>query len=337
MRGDGKGNGQMVRDSIRCALIRRRRARRARRRTDGDSIETRRDHAKMGAEDKKLRDEKAFIEALMGRRPFKNYDAYYCLANARRAGVITMVKKCLAKPIRVARTLALDGRDVTPDEIDTNEGRVLMLEYEKMIVLNTYVPHNGSNAERYEKRALWDFRVQRFLENYRGKKDVVWMGDLNVAHQDHDVGPSPRLFEGVGGFTLPERRRFTDILAATDMVDTYRAFNGDRLTYTWRSTRGQGLDGWQGMRLDYFVVPRKLVARIKSCETSTDRFDDTTAQSMPMSCFMDSDHCMIHLSLHKREDDDDEGENEDEDEEENARRAKQQKLDRDADVILISD
>ena len=327
----------MVRDSIRCALIRRRRARRARRRTDGDSIETRRDHAKMGAEDKKLRDEKAFIEALMGRRPFKNYDAYYCLANARRAGVITMVKKCLAKPIRVARTLALDGRDVTPDEIDTNEGRVLMLEYEKMIVLNTYVPHNGSNAERYEKRALWDFRVQRFLENYRGKKDVVWMGDLNVAHQDHDVGPSPRLFEGVGGFTLPERRRFTDILAATDMVDTYRAFNGDRLTYTWRSTRGQGLDGWQGMRLDYFVVPRKLVARIKSCETSTDRFDDTTAQSMPMSCFMDSDHCMIHLSLHKREDDDDEGENEDEDEEENARRAKQQKLDRDADVILISD
>ena len=291
----------------------------------------------MGAEDKKLRDEKAFIEALMGRRPFKNYDAYYCLANARRAGVITMVKKCLAKPIRVARTLALDGRDVTPDEIDTNEGRVLMLEYEKMIVLNTYVPHNGSNAERYEKRALWDFRVQRFLENYRGKKDVVWMGDLNVAHQDHDVGPSPRLFEGVGGFTLPERRRFTDILAATDMVDTYRAFNGDRLTYTWRSTRGQGLDGWQGMRLDYFVVPRKLVARIKSCETSTDRFDDTTAQSMPMSCFMGSDHCMIHLSLHKREDDDDEGEDEDEDEEENARRAKQQKLDRDADVILISD
>lgn len=32
-----------------------------------------------------------------------------------------------------------------------------MFEYEKMIVLNTYVSYNGSNVERYEKRALWDF------------------------------------------------------------------------------------------------------------------------------------------------------------------------------------
>jgi hypothetical protein len=88
------------------------------------------------------------------------------------------------------------------------------------------------------------------------------------------------------------------------------------------------------MRLDCFVVPRKLASRIKSCETSTDRFDDRTSQSMPMSCFMGSDHCMIHLSLHKRKEDDDD---EAKDEEEEARRAKQPKLDRDVDVIHISD
>ena len=43
-----------------------------------------------------------------------------------------------------------DAADETPDDIDTNEGRVLALEYENMVVVNTYVPHNGSTLERHE-------------------------------------------------------------------------------------------------------------------------------------------------------------------------------------------
>lgn len=257
-----------------------------------------RDHTKMSDEGKVYAEDKAVMEKMLGGYPFREYDAHFCLAGAKRYGTCVLVKKALKKPIRVARTLALDGTDASPDDIDTNEGRVLLLEYEKVIVLNTYVPHNGGNPERWEKRAMWDFRVKRFLTHYKGKKDVIWLGDLNCAHRDLDVAPSPEQFIGVGGFTVPERQRFTDILSTSDMVDAYRALHGDRQTFTWR---GIGMGSGLAMRLDYFIVPRTFVHRLKSCETSTDRFDDAVARERPISCFFGSDHCALYLTLHKRD------------------------------------
>ena len=125
------------------------------------------------------------------------------------------------------------------------------------------------------------------------------MGDLNVAHRDLDVGPHPAMFEGVGGFTLPERRRFTDALAATSMVDAYRAFHGDKSTFTWRGGAG---GGWRGMRLDYFILSASLASRIENVFTSTDKYSDEIAQTMPVSCFFGSDHCALWLRLRSRED-----------------------------------
>lgn len=272
---------------------------------------SRRRHAEPSA-DGKYGDDKTFIEDMMRRAPFKNYDVHWCLATAKRHGVGVLVKKGLKTPIRVSRTLDIDDAvDETPDDIDTNEGRVLVLEYENMVVVNTYVPHNGGTLERHEKRALWDHRVRRFLSHHVKRKDVVWTGDLNVAHRDLDVGPHPAMFEGVGGFTLPERRRFTDALAATSMVDAYRAFHGDKSTFTWRGGNGSG---WRGMRLDYFIISASLASRIENVFTSTDKYSDEIAQTMPVSCFFGSDHCALFLELRRRaehpsrdDDEDDDG------------------------------
>ena len=56
----------------------------------------------------KIREDKAFIEDMMRRAPFKNYDAHWCLAAAKRHGVGVLVKKGLKTPIRVSRTLTSD-------------------------------------------------------------------------------------------------------------------------------------------------------------------------------------------------------------------------------------
>jgi hypothetical protein len=53
------------------------------------------------------------------------------------------------------------------------------------------------------------------------------------------------------------------------------------------------------MRLDYFVVPQTFMHRVKSVRVATDRFDEQTARSMPMSCFFGSDHCSLFLDLHE--------------------------------------
>ena len=47
---------------------------------------------------------------------------------------------------------------------------MLALEYENMVVVNTYVPHNGSTLERHEKRALWDHRRLGFSPSRRTKR-----------------------------------------------------------------------------------------------------------------------------------------------------------------------
>lgn len=256
----------------------------------------------MSDEGKQYAEDKAFVEAMLRRGPLSNYEAHWCLAPSKKSGVAVLVKKGLKKPIRVSRTLAIDGSTETPDDIDTNEGRVLALEYERFIFLNTYVPHNGSNEERWAKRRKWDAKLEKYLKHHEDKKPVVWCGDLNVAHRDIDVGPDPNAFLMVGGFTIPERTRFARILEHTGMTDVYRAVHGDRQTFTWRSVSGGsygGYDRWAGMRLDYFVVPRTFMHRVKSVRVATDRFDEQTARSMPISCFFGSDHCSLFLDLHE--------------------------------------
>ena len=177
---------------------------------------------------------------------------------AAAAGVGVLVKKGLKTPIGVEGAGRRRPVDETPDDIDTNEGRVLALEYENMVVVNTYVPHNGSTLERHEN-ALWVMARVGSLASRR-TKGVVWMGDLNVAHRDLNVGP-PGMFEGVGGFTLPERRRFTDALAATSMVDAYRAFPATNPPSPGAAREG----GWRGMRLDYFASPPPWRRESKTC------------------------------------------------------------------------
>ena len=108
----------------------------------------------------------------MRRVPFKNYDVHWCLAAAKRHGVGVLVKKGLKTPIRVSRTLDVDDAvDETPDDIDTNEGRVLALEYENMVVVNTYVSSQREYARASRKtRAVGSSRAPVSLASRRTKR-----------------------------------------------------------------------------------------------------------------------------------------------------------------------
>ena len=47
------------------------------------------------------------------------------------------------------------------------------------------------------------------------------------------------------------------------------------------------------MRLDYFILSASLASRIENVFTSTDKYSDEIAQTMPVSCFFGSDHCAV--------------------------------------------
>ena len=247
--------------------------------------------------------DKAFMENLLSRAPFNEYVAYWCLCTSKHHGVGVLVKRGIKPPMSVSRTLTIGC--ATSDDIDTTEGRVLILEYEDFVFMNTYSPNNGGTPDRWERRRLWDARMEAFVKHHNtpGKKPLIWCGDLNVAHREVDVGPDPGMFLHTPGFTIPERQRFGQILHKGGLVDVYRAVHGDRQAFTWRSQSGSGgpiraAYDWAGMRLDYFIVSESLVSRVKSVRLSTDSMGEDFARLRPVTCFFGSDHCVLFLKLH---------------------------------------
>jgi exodeoxyribonuclease III len=257
----------------------------------------------MGDREAQYAADKAFMENLLSRAPFNEYDAYWCLCSSKHHGVGVLVKRGIKPPISISRTLTIG--QTTSDDIDTTEGRVLILEYERFVFMNSYVPNNGAKPDRWERRRLWDARMEAFVKHHNapGRKPLIWCGDLNVAHRDVDVGPRPEMFVHTAGFTVPERQRFGQILLKGGLVDVYRALHGDRQAFTWRSQLGSGgpiraAYDWAGMRLDYFIASASLMPRVKSVRLSTDSMVEEFARLRPVTCFFGSDHCALFLTLH---------------------------------------
>jgi exonuclease III len=60
-----------------------------------------------------------------------------------------------------------------------------------MVVVNTYVPNNGSKEESFARRRAWDEAALAFAKRCRSQGTaVVWLGDLNTTHT-HQVARDP--------------------------------------------------------------------------------------------------------------------------------------------------
>lgn len=61
------------------------------------------------------------------------------------------------------------------------DGRVILAEFEKFHLLNTYAPNNGWKEEEnsFQRRRKWDKRLQEFVVQ-SSNKPLIWCGDLNV-------------------------------------------------------------------------------------------------------------------------------------------------------------
>ncbi|KAJ1474450.1 hypothetical protein T484DRAFT_1832340, partial [Baffinella frigidus] len=160
--------------------------------------------------------------SLLDTAPFSGYRRFFSLAEWRYAGTALLVKKSLAPP-KITYEFG-DGVDTfaghdengriivaefPSDGVDTlaghdENGRIIVAEFPSGLrVLNTYVPMNGwsegcgcsyvpmngwSEEKNFGRRRAWDARMLAFASRAKEEgRDFVWLGDLNVAHQDCDV------------------------------------------------------------------------------------------------------------------------------------------------------
>ena len=75
-------------------------------------------------------------------------------------------------------------------EHDT-EGRVVTGEFDNFYVVATYIPNagKGGNLGRLDYRVEnWDMDFRRYLKSLEAAgKAVIWLGDLNVVHEEIDI------------------------------------------------------------------------------------------------------------------------------------------------------
>jgi len=163
------------------------------------------------------------------------------------------------------------------------EGRFVVTEHNDFVLYNVYFPNGGSGEERHLFKQDFLEKFKSHLQTVRDSgREVIVLGDYNVAHKEIDVFDPVRLSK-VSGF-LPEERQWFDGFLAAGFVDLFRHFQPDAANrYTWWDYRTQGRMGNRGWRIDYICATRGLLKKIKSCELLED--------------VMGSDHCPVICDL----------------------------------------
>jgi exonuclease III len=87
---------------------------------------------------------------------------------------LTSFFKAVPSPKEASSPPAKKQRLAGPKKHDS-EGRVILLELPDFFILHCYVPNNGGNQASFERRQLWDKKVQDFFTKV--KEDGGWKGE----------------------------------------------------------------------------------------------------------------------------------------------------------------
>ncbi|MFJ8265522.1 exodeoxyribonuclease III [Peribacillus asahii] len=168
------------------------------------------------------------------------------------------------------------------DEQEEPEGRIITLEFDTFYMVNVYALNAKRDLSRLDERLEWEDKIRAYLVELDAVKPIVYCGDLNVAHQPHDL-KNAKSNVGNSGFTMEEREKMTDLLAA-GFLDTFRYFYPDKEdAYTWWSYMAKVRERNIGWRIDYFIVSERLQNDLVDADIH--------------SHILGSDHCPIVLEM----------------------------------------
>ena len=163
-----------------------------------------------------------------------------------------------------------------------NEGRNITLEFPDFYLVNCYVPNVKRDLSRMESRMRYEELFLAYIKELEKKKPVVFCGDMNVAHQEIDI-KNAKSNIGNAGFTYEERGKFSELLSH-GFIDTFRyLYPEKRDAYTWWSYMKGVREKNIGWRIDYFVVSKSFISKVKD--------------SLIYKDILGSDHCPIGLII----------------------------------------
>jgi len=162
------------------------------------------------------------------------------------------------------------------------EGRLIAIYLNDMVILNGYFPNGGEEPARLKYKLEFYDQFLKYIEKLRksGKK-IIFTGDINTAHNEIDIA-RPKENSDHTGFLRIERD-WLDKVVKTGYIDTFRHLHPEEVKYTWWDMKTFARDRNVGWRLDYFFISPDLLPQLKSAKI--------------LDTMLGSDHCPVWLEL----------------------------------------
>jgi len=181
--------------------------------------------------------------------------------------------------------------DIEPDSIELgigqpeydSEGRFVITDHDTFLLYNIYFPNGGSGEIRhhFKQKFLKDLNAHLKQQIHRGR-EVVVVGDYNVAHKEVDIYDPVRLSKESG--FLPEERAWFDSFLDLGFVDSFRHLHpDDKQIFSWWSYRELARISNRGWRIDYICLTRGLAGKLRSASVHNE--------------IEGSDHCPVSIEL----------------------------------------
>ena len=194
---------------------------------------------------------------------------------AQRAGYSGAILLSKEEPLDVRIGLGLEEFDL--------EGRVIQADFPEFTAITAYFPNAGRGVERMQYKLDFYAAFLEHVNSLRAKgREVVFMGDFNVAHLDIDVARPEEAIKGTG--FLPQERAWITRYLEEGYSDTFRLLHPDQpdqYSYwdAWRERRARNI-GW---RIDYVMVSEGLRPAVRRAFIQQE--------------VMGSDHCPVGIEL----------------------------------------
>jgi len=177
------------------------------------------------------------------------------------------------KPLYVEKGTGIDYMDF--------EGRNIRIDFPDFSFMSMYLP-SGTNDLRLNVKFNYMDDMLAYAQKLKQKiPNLIISGDYNICHQAIDIHDPIRL-KNVSGF-LPKERAWLSQFINKGFVDSFREFDTRSDQYSWWSYRAGSRERNKGWRLDYHMVGKALMPRIK--------------RSLMLPEAKHSDHCPILLEL----------------------------------------
>jgi exodeoxyribonuclease-3 len=183
--------------------------------------------------------------------PIQKMDYHSTYHTAEKKGYSGVGILSKQEPIKVQKGIGVDWID--------SEGRVIMAEFEDIIVFSIYAPSGTTGDERQNLKMEFLDHFRPFAQQYlEGSKPVAFCGDFNICHKAIDIH-NPKRNKNTSGF-LPEERAWVTDLLDIGFQDVYRQLHkGEADLYSWWSYRAASKERNKGWRIDYHITDPGLM------------------------------------------------------------------------------